>query len=162
MSLMIPGALADLLNELGYFWPKTQEVEVFDLGQDWLAFGGDVQGLTAQLTPHADRVGTDNQSEAIEAFKTLWAAEDSGPTIAGDGGTGSMVTGACLFVAAALVLVLKITVIVQLIILVVQIIQAIAAAAVTFGGSLLSIPVFKKLTGMAIDLLVGRVVAVLA
>jgi hypothetical protein len=54
------------------------------------------------------------------------------------------------------VLALKINVIVQLTILLIEIIQAIATAAPTFGASLLEIPVFKKITDMAINLIISQ------
>ena len=62
---------------------------------------------------------------------------------------------------AGLVLTLKINVIIQLTILAAEIIEALATAPETFGGSLLEIPVFKKLTDMAINLLINEAMEVL-
>jgi hypothetical protein len=47
-------------------------------------------------------------------------------------------------------------VIVQLTILLIEIIQAIATAPETFGGSLLEVPVFKKLADLAINFLISK------
>jgi hypothetical protein len=58
-------------------------------------------------------------------------------------------------VAAGVVLALKISVIVQLVMLAIQIAQAIATAVVTFGASLLEIPIFKMITSMILDQLLG-------
>lgn len=66
-----------------------------------------------------------------------------------------------VFVAAGLVLALKINVIVQLSILVIEIVQAIATAAVTFGASLAEIPIFKKLTDIAINLILSQAIEAL-
>ena len=40
MALEIPGELADLLNELGYLWPKSDETKMIELGRHWLSLGG--------------------------------------------------------------------------------------------------------------------------
>lgn len=59
-------------------------------------------------------------------------------------------------ICAGIVLALKVNVIVQLTLLAIQIAQAIATAAVTFGASLLEIPIFKKIiTGVIIDQLLN-------
>ncbi|WP_433650306.1 hypothetical protein ACQP2C_28230 [Micromonospora zamorensis] len=63
--------------------------------------------------------------------------------------------GAGLMVCAGIVLALKINVIVQLTLLAIQIAQAVATAAVTFGASLLEIPIFKLITGALIDQLLN-------
>lgn len=65
------------------------------------------------------------------------------------------IIGIGLIVAAGVVLALKIQVIVQLVLLAIQIAQAIATAVATFGASLLEIPIFKMITGMIIDQLIG-------
>jgi hypothetical protein len=70
--------------------------------------------------------------------------------------TGAQVVGLCLYLCAVVVLALKVTVIVQLTILLVEIIEAIATAPVTFGGSLLEIPVFKKICDLAINYLISK------
>jgi hypothetical protein len=160
-GLMLPGGLADLLNEMGYIWPKSDEVKIFELGQHWMGFGTTLQGIHGEAQPHAQHVTTHNLGEAIDAFKQRWDAEDAGAALVRDGATGSMVVGACLFVAAGLVLALKINVIVQLTILVIEIAQAIATAAVTFGASLAEIPVFKKLADIAINLILSQVIEAL-
>lgn len=160
-GLQIPGALADLLNMLGYTWPKSDEVKMFELGQKWLEFGGKVQSLHGAATPHGTQVLTANQGLEIEAFRTRWEDEHAAPKVTKDGGTAGMVIGAGLFVAAALVLALKIAVIVQLTILAIQIAQAIATAVATFGASLLEIPIFKKLADLALDLIIDQVLNVI-
>ena len=66
-----------------------------------------------------------------------------------------MMIGMGLFVAAGVVLILKINIIIQLIILTIQIAQATATAAVTFGASLAEIPIFKTITQLILDQLFG-------
>jgi hypothetical protein len=66
--------------------------------------------------------------------------------------------GAGLMVCAGIVLALKINVIVQLTMLVIEIAQAIATAVVTFGASLLEIPLFKEITQLIIDQLLNMAI----
>ncbi len=63
--------------------------------------------------------------------------------------------GAGLMACAGIVLAVKIDVIVQLVSLAIEIIEATATAPVTFGASLLEIPVFKEITGLLINLLIN-------
>ncbi|HZB30626.1 MAG TPA: hypothetical protein VE465_10710 [Streptosporangiaceae bacterium] len=156
MGLQIPGELADLLNELGYTWPKSDETKLVELGRHWMDYGGKVQGLVGDAEGGAGRVWPENAGQAIEAFRAKWDGENSALAVTRDGATGAQVVGAALFVCAAIVLALKINVIVQLTILLIEIIQAIATAAPTFGASLLEIPVFKKLADIAINLIINQ------
>lgn len=156
MGIELPGELADLLNELGYTWPKADEEKLFQLGQHWIDFGSTLQGIGQEATASATRVWTDNVGDAVEAFKARWGDKESPLAVLEDGTTAAHVIGACLFVCAAVVLALKINVIVQLTILAVEIIQAIATAPETFGASLLEVPVFKKLTDMAINFIINK------
>jgi hypothetical protein len=156
--LMLPGELANLLNMLGYTWPKSDEVKMFELGQEWMDFGGKLKQIHGQAVPHAEKFTLENVGADIEAFKQKWTDKDAGQKVVEDGGTGSMVVGGGLFVAAGLVLALKITVIVQLTILAIQIASAIAAAVPTFGASMAWIPVAKKIADMALNLAIDQVI----
>jgi hypothetical protein len=156
VGINIPGDLADLLNELGYIWPKVDEEKLFQLGQYWLSFSGDLQTTVQQAGSSADQVWGANKGDAVEAFKKQWEGEEAPYKILSDGVTASRLIGACLFICALVVLALKINVIVQLTILIIEIIQALATAAPTFGASLLEIPVFKKLTDLAINFIISK------
>ncbi|GIG70249.1 WXG100-like domain-containing protein [Phytomonospora endophytica] len=156
MGIDIPGELADLLNQLGYTWPKSDETALFELGGDWLSFAGKLQPIAGDAAAAADKARTGNVGEAIEAFGKAWDDEDSAVSVLGRAVVGSQIVGGALYVCAAIVLALKIAVIVQLTILLIQIIQAIATAAVTFGASLAEIPIFKKLADIAIDIVIDK------
>lgn len=160
MGIMLPGELAGLLNELGYTWPKSDETQLFELGQLWLELAGSLQRTAAEGAAAAQRLLDGNSGEAIAAFGKRWAAEGSAISVLHNGATGAQMVAATLFVCALIVLALKINVIVQLTILLVQIIQAIATAGPTFGGSLLEIPVFKKLTDVVLGILVDQAIGV--
>ena len=160
MGLMIPGELADLLNELGYIWPKSDETKLFELGQQWIDFASGVDQIAQDADTSAALAWSSNRGEAIEAFKRYWSADDA-PSKSGHSGTnGSFAVGGALIVCAAAVLALKINVIVQITILVIEIAEAVATAVPTFGASLLEIPVFKKLTDMVINLLISEAMEV--
>jgi hypothetical protein len=160
MGIEIPGELADLLNELGYVWPKSDETQMFELAQEWIGLAGRLGPIGQEAS---DAVGTmlaDNTGPALTAFQAKWNDADSAVTVLRDGATGAYVLGGALMVCAGVVLVLKINVIIQLTILLVEIIEALATAPETFGGSLLEIPVFKKLTDMLINLLINQALEV--
>ncbi|GAB3401361.1 WXG100-like domain-containing protein [Flindersiella endophytica] len=157
-SLTIPGQLADLLNMLGYTWPKSKEGSMFELGQEWMDFGGKLKQIHGETVPHAETVTAENVGHDIEAFKKKWIEPDAGAKVVEDGGTGSMVVGGGLFVAAGLVLALKIATIVQLTILAIQIATAIASAVPTFGASLAWIPIAKTICSKALDLAIDQVI----
>ena len=70
----------------------------------------------------------------------------------------NILRGLSLTIAAGVVLALKVQVIVQLVMLAFQIAQAIATAAVTFGASLVQIPIFKTITGIIVDQLIGMAI----
>ncbi|GLZ80246.1 hypothetical protein Afil01_50530 [Actinorhabdospora filicis] len=156
MGINIPGELADLLNELGYTWPKSDESKLFELGRDWLDFAGKLTPIAGEAAAAADKARSGNKGAAIEAFGKAWDHEDSAVTVLNRAVVGGQMVGGALFVCAAVVLALKINVIVQLTILLIEIIQAIATAAVTFGASLAEIPIFKKLADIAIDLIIDK------
>lgn len=156
MGLDLPGELADLLNELGYVWPKSDETRLFDLGQSWLAFADQAAQASQEAKAAVEGLGASNVGADIDAFMRAWQGEESAVASLDSGATGAQVLGGALFVCAGVVLALKINVIVQLTILAIEIIEAIATAAPTFGASLLEIPVFKKLCDLALNFLISQ------
>ncbi len=155
MGLMIPGELATLLNDLGYMWPETDEQSLFGMGSSWASFGSGMRQPVTDAHAHAQQVWSANQGQAIDAFKQAWNHQSAPHSNLLDGATGAMGIGAGLLACAGIVLALKINVIVQLVELAVEIVQAIATAPITFGASLLEIPVFKEITGLLINLLIN-------
>jgi hypothetical protein len=148
--------LADLLNELGYLWPKSDEDQLFALGQDWIKFSATLPAVHEDASASAGQVWRDNTAEAVDAFRQAWSGEDAGVAALLRGHAGAQAVGGGLMVCAAAVLALKVNVVVQLTILAAEIIEAIATTEVTFGASLLEIPAFKKLTDLAINFLVNK------
>ncbi|XVQ11668.1 hypothetical protein ACQP1W_03530 [Spirillospora sp. CA-255316] len=161
MGMQLPGELTGLLSMLGYDWPQADESKLFELGSNWMGFGGTLSGVIGDADGVAQMVTGANLSEDIQAFQSTWSAEESPVSVLRKSAGGVVAVGACFFLCAMLVLALKISVIVQLIILFVQIAQAIATAAVTFGASLLEIPIFKEIAGIIIGFLIDQVIGAL-
>jgi hypothetical protein len=154
--LDIPPELAGLLNELGYLWPEVDEVKLIELGQHWLALGDTLREVEQQATAAMRTAVADHTGAAISAFQSKWNSDRSAANVLDTAATGSPVVAVTLFVCAGVVLALKINVIVQLTILLIEIIEAIVTAPETFGGSLLEIPLFKKLTDMAVNFIINK------
>jgi len=158
MGMQLPGMLITLLDELGYTWPEGDETKLFELGQLWMGLSSTLKGGAAALDGPAQAVWSDNQGDAVEAFRAKWTGENFASVNLADAGGDVVVVGIGVFISAAIVLALKITVIVQLIILAIQIAQAIATSAVTFGATLAEIPIFKAITGVIIDQVINMAI----
>lgn len=155
MGLQLPGELVSLLSMLGYNWPEADEEKLFQMGNSWLGFSGKIAQPLSDVDGHARRVWAENQGDAIEAFQNAWNHEESPKSNLEDFTTAADIIGAGLIVCAGVVLALKINVIVQLVMLAIEIAQAIAETVVTFGASLLEIPIFKEITSLIIDQLIN-------
>lgn len=154
MGLQLPGELISLLAMLGYTWPEADEQKLFDMGNSWIAFGTRFSQPITEAGGHAQTVWTNNQAEAVDAFRSAWQHPDSPAPALDDSTTAATIVGAGLMVCGGIVLTLKINVMVQLTILAIQIAQALATAGPTLGASLLEIPIFKEITGLIIDQLI--------
>jgi hypothetical protein len=117
-------------------------------------FAGKHSGSLGEVDTHAQQVWTNNQAEAIKAFRSAWNGQDSPKNNVQDFGTAATIIGAGLMVFAGIVLALKIKMIVQLVLPAIQIAQAIATAVVTFGASLAEISLFKQISNIIIDQLI--------
>ncbi len=158
MGMQLPGELVSVLSVLGFEWPRGDEEELFQMGQTWLNFAGTMRGETAHATSQAQSVWEVNISESTAAFEQAWQAAKSPVNNINDAATVAELIGGGLMVCAGIILALKIAVIAQLVILAVQIAQAIATAAVTFGASLLEIPIFREITRRILDVLLDKAI----
>ena len=159
MGMTLPSELVSILGMLGYDWPTSDEEKLYELGQAWMGFSGQLQTATASANQAAQPVWEGSAGAAIESFRQWWTSEDSAPSVLGRASGGAQVVGVGLMICAGIVLALKISVITQLAILAFQIAQAIATAVVTFGASLAEIPIFKIITSRILDLLIDRAIA---
>jgi hypothetical protein len=155
MGMQLPSELTGLLSMLGYDWPESDETKLWDLAGTWTGMAEQITGSVEQLNAAARKVIDNNQGGDIDAFLSEWEDGESVPQNLASVFNPSTIIGIGLTVAGGIVLALKIQVIVQLILLAIQIAQAIATAVVTFGASLAQIPIFKIISGIIIDQLIG-------
>ncbi|WP_460498957.1 WXG100-like domain-containing protein [Glycomyces tarimensis] len=156
--MQLPSELIGLLGMLGYEWPESDEESLFKLAGEWTGMADQLAGRIESLQSAARTLLENNQGAHIDAFQREWEAEESSPASLMKAGDPANVLNIGLTVMAGIVLALKIQVIVQLAILAFQIAQAIAFAAVTFGASLVQIPIFKTITGLIIDQMMGMAI----
>ncbi|MEV6350217.1 hypothetical protein [Actinoplanes sp. NPDC051851] len=158
MSLQLPGELVSLLGILGYDWPLADEDTLFEMGQSWITFSAAVSDIVAEAGSAAGAVWAGNIGQDISAFQKWWTSEDGPAPVLSDGATAAVLTGTGLIICGAIVLALKVLVIVQLTILAIEIAQALGTAGVTFGASLLEIPVFQQLAREIVGNLIQEVI----
>jgi len=158
VGMQLPSELTSLLSMLGYDWPESDETKLFDLGDTWAKLSDQITGAIDQLEDAARTVTDNNISKDIEAFRSEWEDGESAVRNIADIGEPSNIISIGLMIAAGVVLALKLQMIVQLVTLAIQIAQAIATAVVTFGASLLEIPIFKMITSMLIDQLLNMAI----
>jgi len=158
VGMQLPSELTQFLSMIGYDWPESDEEKLFDLGNTWTDLSDQITGAIDKLDSAAHTVLDNNISKDIDAFKSEWEDGESAVRNIGDIGEPSNIISIGLMIAAGVVLALKMEMIVQLISLAIEIAQAIATAVVTFGASLLEIPIFKMLTGMLVDQLINMAI----
>lgn len=160
MAVMLPPEASKLLNELGFEWPEGNEDRVFDYGQRWMSYSGELGGVVETATEGANKALTENVGEAMDAFKNAFTTSEGVDDVARKLQFGSTMMGGCLFLVGAAIIGLKIAFVVNLVATVIQIASAIAAAVPTAGASLAWIPAAKlicqKLLEMAINFGVNK------
>ncbi|WP_412542220.1 toxin glutamine deamidase domain-containing protein [Longispora sp. K20-0274] len=140
MALELPHWLTEPLSWIGMEFPKADEDKLFKAGQEWIAFGVHLAGVSATANAAAHNVLAHNEGDAIDRFKAWWEGEEGPGQRLVDDATAAMIIGLALILFAGIILALKIAFIIQLIILAVQVAQAIATAVPTLGASLAEIP----------------------
>lgn len=155
MGLQLPGELVTFLGWIGFTWPEADETKLFELGQAWLALAGELGAPAAAAEAAARAVWEQNHGEAVDAFRAFWEEGDSPGRNLELAAETNQLMGIAMIGLAGIVLALKINMIVQLVILAIEVYQAIATAVVTFGASLLEIPIFREITKLIVDQLVG-------
>jgi len=158
MGMQLPGELITLLGMLGYEWPESNEESLFEMAGEWTGMAEQLAGRIEGLQAAARTLLENNSGAHIDAFRNEWESGESSPSNLADAGDPANQMSISLMVMAGIVLALKIQIIVQLAILAVQIAWAIATAPVTFGASMAQVPIFKQITGLIIDQLMGMAI----
>lgn len=158
MGLQLPSELIGLLSMLGYDWPESDEESIFNLAGEWTGMADQISGRIESLNGAAATLLGNNVGKEIDAFKEEWDDDESAVRNIADAADPTNIISIGLTIAAGVILALKVQVIVQLVMLAIQIAQAVATAAVTFGASLAQIPIFKMITGIIVDQLIGMAI----
>jgi len=158
MGMTLPSELERLLNDLGFTWPEVDEQDLFGVGGDWMSFGSNVAQSHQAGSQAVSDLFSANQSDALQAFSTSLAKQESPLSVLGDASTGVQVVGAAMYAAGGIVIGLKVNTMINLVTLAFEIASAIAEAVPTFGASLAEIPVFKEITNKIINAIVNEVV----
>lgn len=156
MGIVLPDALAWVLNLIGIDWPNIDE--------DELRSGAtDLRKISSELTSNSGNAQTDieqmlnvNSSQALANFDALWSkvGKNHLPQLA----QGMNLLADGLDVSAVVVIGLKIAAIAQLAILAAEIIADQAAAPFTFGASEAAIPVETAVTEQIVKRIVDQAV----
>lgn len=151
MSVMLPPELSKFLNMIGFEWPEGDEDRIFDWGNRWMQYGREVDGAHGIAQGAADHVTAVNTGPGIEAFRRTFDEPDYVADVGQNLGVAGTVTGGCLFVVGAAVIVLKIAFVINLTIFAIQVAAAIAAAIPTAGASMSLIPIAQIIAQRAIQ-----------
>jgi hypothetical protein len=156
--LELPSELTEPLSWIGLIWPEADEDKLFEAGQKWISYAGDVQQTAGQAYQQAATVWSDNQGDTVDAFKRWYERSEGPETNFLKDSAAAMIIGAALIVFAAITLALKIAFIVQLVILAIEVAQAIATAIASFGATMAEVPGFMAATRVFCKQLIKQVV----
>lgn len=161
MSITLPGALTMFTKLIGFTFPEGKETEIMQWAQKWQGFADAVTKLVDAADKAAAEVKNNNQGAAVEAFTSNYESKNSPKDVSQNLSKAAKITGTCLLVIGAAILVLKIISIVDLSVFCAQYWSAIAAIPATYGASLGWIPpaqaICKSAVQMALELAAKKV-----
>ncbi|WP_026928207.1 hypothetical protein [Granulicoccus phenolivorans] len=161
MSVMLPPELSRFLNLVGFEWPEGDEDRIFEWGNRWTQYGGEVDTTHATATQAFNTVAQVNRGPAVEAFKTSFTEPDGAHDVAQNLGVAGTVTGGCLLLIGGAVIALKIAFVINLVSFAIQVAAAIAAAIPTAGASMTLIPLARIAAQLAINFAINIAVEAL-
>jgi hypothetical protein len=156
--LQLPSELTMFLNVIGYRWPESNEVKLFQMGQRWMKFGGELNQVLDTAERGASQVWSQNSGQDIAKFAEHWKHSEGPAKVLKDAANAAQLIGTGMCVISAIILALKVQMIVQLVQLMIQTLQAIAMAVATYGASLSWIPIYNQITSRLVGLLIDQVV----
>jgi hypothetical protein len=144
MGIVLPDALAWVLNLIGIDWPNIDEDELRSGATDLRQIAAELSGNNADAMGQIEQMLGVNTSQALSNFQALWdkVAKDHLPALAK--GMGLLADG--LDISAVVVIGMKVAAIGQLAALAAEIIADQAAAPFTFGASEAAIPAETEIT----------------
>lgn len=156
MGIVLPDALAWVLNLIGVDWPNIDEDELRSAASDLRDIAGELTGKTGEAQSRIEQMLGANSAQSLELFQALWNKLAAGhlPQLA----EGMKLLADGLDVSAVVVVGLKLGAIAQLAILAAEIIADQAAAPFTFGASEAAIPVETEATSQIVKQIVKNAV----
>lgn len=148
MGIVLPGALAWVLDMIGIEWPNIDEDELRSGATQLRTLAGEVDGNTGDAKSSIEQMLQTNSSQSLDLFNALWGKLADGHLPQLSKGLGLIATG--LDASAVLVEGMKVGAVVQLGILAGEIIADQAAAPFTFGLSEAAIPGEVEITSQIV------------
>jgi hypothetical protein len=148
MGLVLPGALAWVLDMIGIEWPNIDEDELRSGATQLRQLAGELTSNTGDAHSSIEQMLRNNSSDSLTVFEGLWQKLAAGhlPQLA----EGLKAIAVALDASAVLVVGMKTGAIVQLGILAAEIIADQAAAPFTFGASEAAIPGEVEITSQIV------------
>jgi hypothetical protein len=148
VGLVLPDALAWVLDMIGIEWPNIDEDELRSGADQMRQMAGELTDNTGEAKSSIEQMLSQNSSDSLELFEGLWQklAEGHLPQLA----DGLKAIAVALDASAALVIGMKVGAIVQLGILAAEIIADQVAAPFTFGASEAAIPGEVEITSQIV------------
>ena len=155
MGVVLPDALAWVLDMIGIEWPNIDEDELRSGATELRTLAGEIDGNTSDAKSSIQQMLSTNSSQSLDLFNALWGKLADGHLPQLSKGLGIIATG--LDVSAGLVEGMKVGAVVQLGILAGEIIADQAAAPFTFGASELAIPGEVEITSQVVKAIFKKV-----
>lgn len=121
---------------LTFEWPEADEEKLWECGDAWGKFAGQLRDLIERGQKAAQGVLNENSDESIAAFGERWKEFVENPGYLTDAADAAELAQNVFYSASIIVIGLKVFVAVQIVYLIVVWAKAIAAAGPTCGGSL--------------------------
>jgi len=156
VGIVLPDALAWVLNLIGIDWPNIDEDELRHAATELRNVAGELTGNSGDAQAEIEKMLGVNSSQSLELFQALWDKLAKGhlPQL----GEGMKLLAEGLDISAVVVIGLKVAAIAQLAILAAEIIADQAAAPFTFGASEAAIPVETEATSQIVKQIVKNAV----
>jgi hypothetical protein len=156
VGIVLPDALAWVLNLIGIDWPNIDEDELRHAATELRTVSGELTSNTGDAHAEIEKMLGANSSESLALFQALWQKLAAGhlPQL----GEGMNLLADGLDISAVVVIGLKVAAIAQLAILAAEIIADQAAAPFTFGASEAAIPVETEATSQIVKQIVKNAV----
>jgi hypothetical protein len=156
VGVVLPDALAFVLNMIGVDWPNIDEDKLRDGADQMRQLSSELTSNTGDAKSSIEQMLSQNSSQSLAIFEGLWQKLANGhlPQLA----EGLKVVATGLDGSALLVTGMKIAAIGQLAILAAEIIADQAAAPFTFGASEAAIPAEAEVTSQVVKQIFKKVV----